>query len=401
MTGEGGAGARWASATTTEADAAAAATALATDLERQLGSGGVDLLAVLFSAAHVRGAGALAGGLRERLRPGCLLGASAQGVIGTGHEIEEGPAAVALAAQLPGVEFHPFLLLDQSWKEAFEDAAGFAAAAPGVAGAEVVLAFADPFSFDAERSLAAFARHAPGVRVAGGLASAGPRPGANALLLNDWISAEGGVALAMSGALRADVVVSQGCRPIGPPLTVTRAEGNVVFELDGRPALQRAEQVLRALPAEQRGPLRNGLYVGRPLRAGASGQGDYLIRNLLGADRGQGALALGDHVAEREEIRLHVRDATTAREDLELLLAPQEFDGRAGAAFLFSCNSRGRRFYDEADGDLRPLQAALGGGVPTLGMFCAGEIGPVGGASRLHGHAASIVIVRPGGGRRS
>ena len=100
-------------------------------------------------------------------------------------------------------------------------------------------------------------------------------------------------------------------------------------------------------------------------------------------------------MSEQETIRLHVRDAATAREDLELLLAPQEFDAHASAAFLFSCNSRGSKFYGEANGDIAPLQIALGGNVPTAGMFCAGEIGPVGGRNRLHGHTASVVIVRP------
>ena len=104
-------------------------------------------------------------------------------------------------------------------------------------------------------------------------------------------------------------------------------------------------------------------------------------------------MAVGDLVAEGELVRLHVRDATTAREDLELLLAPQAFDTKAAAALLFSCNGRGRRLYGEPDGDIAPLQEALGG-VPAAGMFCAGEIGPVGGRNHLHGHTASIAILR-------
>ncbi len=96
----------------------------------------------------------------------------------------------------------------------------------------------------------------------------------------------------------------------------------------------------------------------------------------------------------RERIRLHVRDAETAGEDLAMLLAPQEFDARAGAALVFACNGRGRGLYGEADRDIRALQSALGGDVPAAGMFCAGEIGPVGGVNFLHGHTASIAIVR-------
>jgi small ligand-binding sensory domain FIST len=226
------------------------------------------------------------------------------------------------------------------------------------------------------------------------MAGAGTRPGGNALVLNDWLAHEGGVGLALSGALRADVVVSQGCRPVGPPLEVTRAEGNLVHELDGQPALERAEQVLRELPEKEQEFLRNGLYVGRPAKPGARGPGDYLIRNLLGADRDHGVLAVGDVVPLRERIRLHVRDAETAVEDLEFLLAPQEFDAKAEAALLFSCNGRGSRLFGVLDRDLSTLQAALGGSVPVAGMFCAGEIGPVGERNLLHGHTASIAILR-------
>src|SRR5207244_2052285 len=104
----------------------------------------------------------------------------------------------------------------------------------------------------------------PEQRVVGGMASAGARPGSNVLVLNDWLAQEGAVGLALEGPLRVDVVVSQGCRPVGPVLEVTRADGNVIAELDGQPALERAEQVLRSLPQGERAYLKNGLYIGRP-----------------------------------------------------------------------------------------------------------------------------------------
>ena len=385
---------RWASATSTQPEAEGAASEVADALAAELGEGPVDLALAFFTAPHVREAERLASVLRTRLAPGCLAGVSGHGVVSTRHEIERAPALTVLAGRLPGVRVSPFLLLAESWAEAMEDPLEFARLTPGVAGSELVLLTGDPFSLDAERVLAAFNRHAPGVRVVGGMASAGARPGSNALILNDWNSDRGGFGLALSGALRVDVVVSQGCRPVGPPLEVTRAQGNVVIELDSQPALERAEQVLRSLAGSERERLKHGLYVGRPARAGASGRGDYQIRNLLGADRDRGVIALGDVVAEHERVRLHVRDAETAREDLEMLLSPQAFDSRAGAALLFACNSRGVGLYGRPDGDIETLQGALGGAVPAAGMFCAGEVGPVGERNFLHGHTASIALVR-------
>jgi small ligand-binding sensory domain FIST len=385
---------RWAAAVSRAADAEDAAGEVAESLTAALGEDPADLVLFFFTAPLVPDADALAATLKRKLSPGCLAGVSGAFVVGAEHEYEEGPALTAVAARLPGVAVKPFVLIPSAWGEAISDPLEFARHTPGADRADLVVLFGDPFTFDAGRVLNAFNTHAPGVPLVGGMASAGPRPYANALVLNDWVAREGGVAIALKGALRVDVVVSQGCRPIGPPLRVTRADGNMILELDGQPALERAEQVLRELPEREREVLRDGLYVGRPARGDASGRGDYLIRNLLGADRDRGALAVADLVAENEHVRLHVRDAGTAIEDLELLLAPQEFDARAEGALLFSCNGRGKEFFGRPDRDIATLQGALRGPVPTAGFFCAGEFGPVGGKNFLHGHTASIAIVR-------
>jgi len=388
---------RWASASSTQVESGAAAHEAAAGLATALGPGPVDLALAFFSSHHVRQAGRVAEILRGTLAPGTLAASSAQGIVTREHELERGPALAVIAGRLPGVTLHSFVLLAESWTESANDPLEFARLTPGASGAELILVLGDPFSLDVERVLAGFNRHAPGQRVVGGMASAGTRPGTNAIVLNDWVSSEGGLGIALAGAVRADVVVSQGCRPVGPPLEVTRAEGNLVIELDGQPALERAEQVLQALEESERARLEHGLYVGRPARPGASGRGDYLIRNLLGADRDHGVLAVGDRIEAKERVRLHVRDAETAREDLEMLLSPQAFDSRAGAALVFACNGRGRGLHGRDDGDIALLQEALGGAVPAAGMFCAGEIGPVGEKNFLHGHTLSLALLRPKG----
>lgn len=389
-------GMKWASAQSQLPDAALAAGEVARTLRERLGDGAVDLVLVFLSGTHRPDAEVIAAALREQLAPVHLAGVSARGVVTRDHELEEGPALSVIAARLPDVQVRPFLITQDIWSSPVEDAASFDLIAPGARGAELVLFLGDPFSLDAERVLALFNRFAPGVRVVGGLASAGNRAGANVLLLNDWLAHEGGFALALHGAIRADVVVSQGCEPLGPPLDVTHVEGNLIMTLDGQPALERAEQVLREVPESERERLGQGLYVGRPVRGDASGRGDYLIRNLLGADRERGAIAVGDIIPLREKIRLHVRDARAALSDLEMLLSPQAFDSPACGAFLFACNGRGHLLHGVRDRDVTTLQESLGGGVPCAGMFCAGEVGPVGARNFLHGHTASIAILRPG-----
>ncbi len=387
-------GMKWASAQSLLPDATLAAGEVARTVREILGDGSVDLALVFFTSAHRAGAEAIATVLREQLAPVHLAGVSARGVVTREREIEQGPALSVIAARLPGVQVRPFLLTRESWHEPVESEAEFDLIAPGARGAELVLLMSDPYSLDVEKVLALFNRFAPGVRVVGGLASSANRAGGNTLLLNDWLAHEGGFALALHGAIRADVVVSQGCEPIGPPLEVTHIEGNLIVTLDGQPALERVEQVLREVPEAERDRLGQGLYVGRPVNGDASGRGDYLIRNLLGADRERGAIAVGDQIHLREKVRLHVRDARAALSDLEMLLSPQAFDARAQGALLFACNGRGQMLHGVADRDVSTLQDSLGGNVPCAGMFCAGEVGPVGARNFLHGHTASIAVLR-------
>ncbi len=386
---------QWAAVHSTLPDPQQAAQDAAGRLLDALGDGPIDLVLAFFSTELTSGAEDVRECLMRTLAPGCLAGVSAAGVITTDEEIEEGPALSLVAARLPGVQVSPCMLGGREWADEVSSAEQFELYAPGVRGAEVAIVLADPFSFDAERTLAILHSYAPEVRVVGGLASSGMGQGGNILFLNDWLSPEGGLCIALSGALRADVIVSQGCRAVGPAMTVTRSERHYLLEVDGEPALTRFNAVLSSLsPAEQE-KLGGGLFLGRPVSAGAEGRGDYLIRGVLGADRLRGVVAVGDVIAAGERIRLHVRDAVTAREDLEMLLLPQSVDTRACAALVFSCNGRGTRLYDEPHGDIAPLQAALGGGVPAAGFFCNGEIGPVGDRAFVHGHTASIALIRP------
>ena len=386
---------RWASADSRLSNPAAAAASATSTLREELGDGSLDLVLAFVSGPGPERTSTAAETLRRELPATTFAAVSARGVVTREHEVEHGEALSAVAARLPGVEVKPFLLTQDLWAEPIATEAEFDLRAPGARGAELVIVLGDPFSLDMERVLGLFNRWVPGVRVVGGLASAATKPGGNTLVLNDWTAHEGGVAIALHGALRADVVVSQGCEPIGPPLDVTHAEDNLIFTLDGQPAVERVEQVLRAVPEHERDRLKQGLYLGRPARGEASGRGDYLIRNLLGADRDRGALAVADVVGLREKVRLHVRDARAALDDLEMLLAPQAFDTAASAALLFACNGRGRGLFGEPDRDITSLQQALRAAAPCAGMFCAGELGPVGERNFLHGHTASIAIVRP------
>ena len=184
-------------------------------------------------------------------------------------------------------------------------------------------------------------------------------------------------------------VVSQGCRPIGTPLTVTQAERNLVYELAGQPAMARLQELVQAASDAERDLMRNGLHMGVVVDEHKLdfARGDFLVRNVIGADRSNGAIAIGDRVDVGTTVQFQVRDADSADEDLRALLAGVGGD----AALLFTCNGRGRNLFPEPNHDAGVVEELLGP-TPLAGAFCAGELGPIGGRNFLHAFTASIAV---------
>jgi small ligand-binding sensory domain FIST len=389
----------FASATATEREVSPAVTSLVeqvrTQLDGQAETATVDL-ALVFLSAHFTGqARLIAAELQAGLRPGVLLGCTAEGVIGRQAELEGQPAITLVAAHLPGVQIFPFVLENTDWRATLLECAEFRRLVGAPDDTCLFLLLGDPFSTPMDDMLEAFNNAYPGLPVIGGMASGALRAQGNALILNDLTNNVGVVGVALAGELNVDVVVSQGCRPIWRPFTISAAHRNEIYLLENRPPLDWIQDLIQELTEEDRLLLQNGLYVGRAINNDDDdiGRGDFLIRGIIGIDRESGAIAIGDTVQEGETIQFHLRDAFTAQEDLEMMLIPQAFRLPPDGALLFSCNGRGTRLYDHPNGDINVIQKSLGG-TPLAGFFCAGEIGPIGGKNFMHGQTASLVIFR-------
>jgi small ligand-binding sensory domain FIST len=250
----------------------------------------------------------------------------------------------------------------------------------------LVVALADPHSTPVEQLIEGLG----GAPVLGGFAGLGGH-GAARLFTNGGCAEEGAVGIVLEG-LPLTAIVSQGARPIGPELVVTAAEGNLVLELAGRPALERVRQVVEDLSLTDRLLLDNGLLIGLVIDENRPehGLGDFLVRGVLGADSDTGALAIGDVPRVGQTVRLHVRDAESATRELDELLARQEPDA-GSAALLFSCNGRGRNMFAQADHDAGAVARLLRSDA-VAGCFCQGELGPVGGRTFVHGFTASVAL---------
>jgi small ligand-binding sensory domain FIST len=319
-----------------------------------------------------------------------LLGCSGQAIIGTSREIEGAPAVSLLRLALPGTRLSS-AYVTQGELGAAGPLGGLEQAANGV------LAFADPFHLDTEALLGRLQADYRGTTVVGGLASGDHHARATSVFLNGVVYAEGAALVGLAGAARLHAVVSQGCTPIGRPWTITAARQNVLEHIGNRPAYEVLVETVRALPQDVQRRARGNLFVGLAMdeyRADFQ-RGDFLIRNLLGADTERGMLAVGAQVRVGQTLQFQLRDRTAADEDLRELLdsAALALDGqRPAAALLCACNGRGAGLFGQPDHDADALAARFGP-LPVAGLFCNGEIGPVGGSLFLHGYTASIALI--------
>ncbi|MSO79723.1 MAG: hypothetical protein EXQ79_08985 [Acidimicrobiia bacterium] len=342
-------------------------------------------LVVCFASPHFVGAmDDLVHALRELLTPRVLIGATAVSIIGGAEEVEEAPAFSLFAACLPDAQLTPVALTTEQTPDG-PAVVGW----PDLEGSPpTLLLLADPFTFPVEGFLRRLDEDRPGLHIIGGVASAAMHPGGNRLVLDGDVREHGAVGVFLDGV---DVrpVVSQGCRPIGHPYVVTSANRNFVAELGGVPALERLQELATGLDEQEQELVRHGLHLGVVVdeHQSAFGRGDFLIRNIVGADRSSGAIAVGDQVSVGQTVQFQVRDAGAADEDLRSLLA----GASATAALVFTCNGRGQHLFKVPNHDAGVI-AELLGGIPAAGAFCAGEIGPIGGRNFLHGFTASLAL---------
>jgi small ligand-binding sensory domain FIST len=384
----------------------------------------VDTAFLFFSAQHVDQVPELASTVLRRLSPKNLVGISTVAAVGGSTELERSPGISILAAQMPGVAAVPFVLEDLPPAPPLDSTDGDEAIqalgqAVGISDdLQMTMLLADPFSVPLVNLLPALNRARTRKRGAifGGMASASNKPGGNALILNDRVLRSGGVGLSLKGKIHVDTVVSQGCRPFGPTMVVTKAKGNMIFELGGKPSIDAVQEAVEALGEQYRQALAGGLFVGRVIDEykGRFGRNDFLISNVVGVDPNRGALAVAGLVRVGQTIRLHVRDAVTASEDLALLLDAQKLYDKPKGALLVTCNGRGKRMFTTKDHDAAAVAKAFSnapGGeelskpglvidpaaespIPLAGFFAAGEIGPIGEESFVHGHTACLALFR-------
>ena len=386
---------RCASALSTESNLDAAVGEVADDIDTQLGGDAPDIV-FAFATHHYGGDLArVAGELVEATGTRALAGCTGAWTLGSGKEAEQSPGLTVLAATLPKTEVRVTHLSPD--KGTGVNIGNFEIHDPERAS---VLLLADPFSFPATPWLKQFHSLYPGVPLAGGLASGGIAPGQNILFAGADPVNSGAIAIVLEGNTKVINAVSQGCRPIGPPLVATKVDGSVALEFKGEPAAKVLFETLEGLDDKDRKLFQKGAFVGRAVDASKKTfqSGDLLVRSIMGLDAKRNGVAIADDgLRAGSTVRFMVRDGASASADLQssLELAGLESMGQAFGGLLFTCAGRGQDLFGKPDHDAGLIESNFGPGFPLAGFSAGGEIGPVGGEPFLHGFTASAALLVP------
>ena len=339
-----------------------------------------------------------------------LIGCTGAGLIGTGTEAEDKAGFSLLLLSLPNTKLTAFEFSQAQVEESCGPAFWHSESGRDAEDADAWIVLANPSRLALDRWLGEWNVAYPGVPAIGGLASGSGTAaseesneggsesgGEDIVLFRDGRAIRGdGIALGLHGGVRVQTVVSQGCRPIGEPLTVTGAKGNLLLTLGSKPAYEVLNTVFQGLNEKEKARAQGNLFAGLAMSEYLDDykRGDFLIRNILGADPKTGAVAIGGNLRVGQTLQYQLRDRDSADEDLRELChaAREEVGSRAFASLLFACNGRGRGLFRAPDHDAGVLSEIFGP-LPGAGFFCNGEIGPVGANNYVHGYTASVALL--------
>src|SRR5215813_5678826 len=319
-----------------------------------------------------------------------VLGCSGTGILTERREVEGELAVAVLAVRCDRLVATPFSFERQGERPDLGTELG-QRVGPTVAEGGCVLVLPDAMGCNPTALLAQLHDSLGFVPVLGAVAAGEPM-----FELCDAGVIEGAlVGVALSG-LAPIIGVTQGCTPIGEPYVITHAQSNVVQRIGSRPALEVLGEAIRAHPGAEARVQRAGVFAGLAMDPAKSPleRGDFLVRNLVGADQSSGALAVAERVRVGQTLQFQIRDAEASREDLRSMLdeLASRLDGRRPAfGCYFDCAGRGRGLFGVADHDVTLIREKLGE-FPLVGFFGNGEFAPVGRRNVLHAYTGALVV---------
>lgn len=359
-----------------------------------------DMALIVFTAEHMRDQERLRNAVSHASNHAVVVGSSAAGILSGEGEVEGSHGIAVLALASDQLQTNAFLFEPLRGHDA--EAGGRIAklTGPSLGGNLLTVLMPDSYNGQAQEMLQAMEREIGYSPVIGAGSSESGVAGATFQLCNDKVATNAVTGLHLSGSFESFIDITQGCQPITEPLVITRADGNIIYEIDNHPAFEVFTSVLKGPLLED---LRRALmyvFVGVPAdrRRNNVGGGEYLVRNIIGLDSEKKIIGVADKVTEGQAMIFTLRDGQRARDDLGQMLKRQalRLDGKKPAfGVYFNCCARGASLYGIPGIDSAYIRQVLGD-FPLIGMFGGYELAPLGGANHLFAYTGVLALIAEG-----
>ena len=355
-----------------------------------------DLAIIFFTADHAAHPRDIVATLIGSVGTDCVVGCSAAGVLTGDGEIEGSGGVAVLVVASDAIIGRPFIFEPLRGNEANLGVSFGEFVAKARDHQRLMILLPDTYNGNPQPLIQSMAEKAGFCPVIGAGSTENGVAGATFQLCGDKVASNSVAGAYLSGEFKVHVDITQGCQPISEPMMITKAEGNLIYEIDGRPAIEAFAKLLKGPLAEDIRRALLVLFVGLPAdrQENSVAPGKYLVRNIYGLDPEKGVLAVTEAVSEGEAMIFTMRDGQRAREDLGQMLRRQvhALEGKTPAFGLyFDCCARGNSLYGIPGIDSAYIRQALGD-VPLIGMFGGYELAPLGRANHLFAYTGVLAL---------
>ena len=356
-----------------------------------------DLAMIFFTADHAGHQRELVTAVIRTVGTDCVFGSSAAGVL-TGEGEIEGSGGIAVLV-IAGEEIigRPFIFEPLRGNETNLGASFGEFLAKTQEQNSLMVLLPDTYNGNPQPLLRSMASKAGFHPVIGAGSTENGAAGATFQLCGDKLASNAIAGAYLSGAFDAHIDITQGCQPISEPMMITKAEGNLIHEINDHPAIEVFAKLLKGPLAEDLRRALMVLFVGLPAdrQENSVAAGNYLVRNIIGLDPEKGILGVAEEVSAGEAMIFAMRDGQRARDDLAQMLHRQVemLDGKKPAFGLyFNCCARGSSLYGLPGIDSAYIAQALGD-FPLIGMFGGYELAPLGRTNHLFAYTGVLALI--------
>lgn len=331
-----------------------------------------------------------------------LVGCSGQGVIVQGEADESSFSVAILAIKSDELHFSNHLVLRQAGAEtlSFEEVGqtlGHKLQAEKLTEAIALFLFTDGLTLNFDRlaaGLQSVLQTENPLPILGGAAGSDLEMQVTYQFCDDRVVSDGTVVALMSGKAQIAWAVNHGCVPIGTEYKITRAEGNLIYELDHKPVFE----VLRQYFSDEEIDRWDRTMVSFCFGMKSEGEEEFTIRYLPRKDQEAGAVMLQTEVTEGTGIWVMRRDQELIYQGAEHLAESlkAKLNGQVPKFIMqFDCYGRGKSISTEQQKHqlLHRLQQNIGADLPWIGFYSHGEIAPIGQQNTFHNYTLVLTAI--------